>query len=170
MNRDTRMDAVKKATPVSGDSNQLDRLTKSEYGPFLLLSCLFFAGFVMCTGGMMLVVLGGRIPLVLFVLVLIVGVVVEVRERWVLKNRRSGSRSNKWNDTDKWPIVLGWCFPREHREALVGDILEDCNEMRERGLAERRIQTHVLWQWAISVVTLIPTYVMGAISRLWGAK
>ena len=164
MNRDTRMDVVEGVTSLVGDSTMLGRLTESDYGPFLLLFCLFIVGFVMCVGGMILLVIGGRISLVLFVLLQIVGIVIVVRKKWALKNQRGSSRGNIWNETEKWVIIFGWCLPRKYREAIMGDIIEDCHEMRERGLAERRILTHVLWQWSISIVTLILTFVMRAIS------
>lgn len=170
MNRDTRMDAIEDATPVGGVSTLLDRLAKSDLGSFLLLFCLFIAGFVLFTGVMTVVVLGGYLALALFLLLPIVGVVVEVRKRCTLKNHRSGSRGGTWNEPEKWAIVLAWCLPQKHREAIVGDIAEDCHEMRDRGLNERRIRTHVLWQCLISVVTLIPTYFIGAIGRLFNAK
>lgn len=170
MNRDTRMDAMEDVTPLCGASTQLNRLTESDLGPFFLMFCLFIAGFVLFAGVMVFVVLGGRLAFALFVLFPIVVVVGEARKRRALKNHRGGSRGRLWNETDKWAIVLGWCFPRKHREAMVGDILEDCHEMRERGLNERRIRTHVLWQWLMSIVTLIPTYFICAIRRLFGAK
>lgn len=167
VNRDTRMDAVEGVTPLGGDSTALDRLTESDLGPFFLLFCLFIAGFGICAGGMILVVLRWRIALALLLLVPIAaGVVVEVSGRWVLKNHRGGSTGRIRNETDKLAIVLGWCFPRKHREAIVGDILEDCKEMRERGLAERKIRTHVLWQWAVSMIVLILGSIMSAIRAI----
>ena len=173
MNRDTRMDAMEELTPLGGARTLVDHLTKSDLGPFVLVFGLLIAGFVMCAGGMILLVVGPRIALALFILLAIVGVIaviVEVRDRSALDSHRRGPRAAKWNKTEKWAIVLGWCLPQNHREAIMGDILEDCHEMRERGLAERRILTHVLWQWAISLVTLIPVSIMGAIRRLGGAK
>jgi hypothetical protein len=173
MNRDTRMDAMEELTPLGGARALVDHLTKSDLGPFVLVFGLLIAGFVMCAGGMILLVLGPRIALALFILLVIVGVIaviVEVRDRSALDSHRRGPKAGKWDQTEKWAIALGWWLPRRHRDSIVGDILEDCHEMRERGLAKRRILTHVLWQWVISVVTLIPLSIMGAIRRLVGAK
>lgn len=62
-----------------------------------------------------------------------------------------------------WAITLGWFIPRKHRNDIVGDILEDCAEMREAGCTERRIKFHVVYQWLIAVVTLVPTAVKTSI-------
>ena len=166
MNRDTRMDAVEEVISLSEGNKELDRLAKSDYGPFLLLFFLFLAGFVMCTGGILLFVLGGRLSIALFVIFPIVGIVVEARERWTLKKHRGDSRVRICNETEKWVIVLGWCLPRKHREAILGDILEDYQEMKERGLSERNIRIHVLWQWLVSVVLLIPSAIIAAVCRI----
>ena len=119
---------------------------------------------------MILIIIGGSISLALLVLIPIVGVVVEVSERWNKKKHRCGSIGSILNETEKWVVVLGWFLPRKHREAILGDIIEDCHEMKEKGLNKRRLRNHVLWQCLISVVTLIPAYFIGAIGRLFGAK
>ncbi|MBA7654835.1 hypothetical protein ES703_62728 [subsurface metagenome] len=170
MNRDTRMDAVEGVMPLAGGSTPLDGLTKSGYGPFLLLFCLFIVGFVMCTGGILLIVLGGRVAVSLFMLFMIVAGLAAAREKWASKSHTRGSRGGILNEPEKWVIVLGLWLPGKHREAILGDILEDCHEMRDRGFRERKIRSHVLWQWAIAVVKLIPASVIGAIGRLWSAR
>jgi hypothetical protein len=170
MSRDTRMDAVEGLILRGGNSTLSDSLAKSEYSPFLLLFGLFFAGFTIFTGGMLLIVLRGRLTLSLFGLVLIVGIIIEVSKKYTSKNHRDVSRCRIRNKTEKWVIMLGWCIPQKHREAIVGDIIEDCYEMRKRGLAERNIYANTLWQWVISVVTLIPACVVGSIKRLLGAR
>jgi len=58
---------------------------------------------------------------------------------------------------DDWAIALGWWIPRRYRDDLVGDILEDCCEMRMLGKSDRRICVHVVYQWLIGVLTLVPT-------------
>ncbi len=68
---------------------------------------------------------------------------------------------------EKWAIALGWWIPRKYRGAIVGDILEDCHEMRETGCREWRIRIQVIWQWAISIVILIPAAVFGSILRIF---
>jgi hypothetical protein len=45
----------------------------------------------------------------------------------------------------------------------MGDILEDCAEMRQIGCTERRIKFHVVYQWLIAVITLVPTAVKTSI-------
>lgn len=64
---------------------------------------------------------------------------------------------------EKWIVSLGWFFPRKYRDDVIGDILEDCADMREAGCTERRIKFHVLYQWVIAVVTLVPTAVKTSI-------
>jgi hypothetical protein len=56
---------------------------------------------------------------------------------------------------EKWAKSLGWFIPRKYRH-VIGDILEDCAEMRELGYTERRIKFHVVYQWLIAVITLVP--------------
>jgi hypothetical protein len=58
---------------------------------------------------------------------------------------------------ESWLRSLGWFIPRKYRYEIIGDILEDCAEMREAGCTERRIKFHVVYQWVIAVVTLVPT-------------
>lgn len=166
MNRDTRMDAVEEGAPLSDGNTTLYRLTKSDYGPFLLLFFLFIVGFVMCTGGMLLIVLGGRVAVSVFMLFMIVAGLAAAMKKWAAKIHTRGSRGSIWNDTEKWTTVLGWCLPRKHREAIVGDILEDCQEMRANGLKERSIRNHAFWQLAISIVMLIPRAIIATVWRI----
>jgi hypothetical protein len=67
---------------------------------------------------------------------------------------------------EKWAIALGWWIPRKYRGALVGDILEDCHEMREAGCSEWRIRVQAIWQWAIGVLTLVPNAMIAALWRI----
>lgn len=66
---------------------------------------------------------------------------------------------------EMWAVGLGWWIPRKYRDAIVGDILEDCKEMGEMGCGEWRICVQVIWQWAIAVGTLIPAAAVGSIWR-----
>ena len=66
---------------------------------------------------------------------------------------------------ENWAIALGWWIPRRHRADIIGDILEDCSEMRDKGCAEWRIRIQVIWQWVIAVWSLIPAAVVGSV---WG--
>ena len=164
MNNDTRMDRGERVT-------RLDGLTRTDLGPILVLFCLFIAGLIFFAGGMILLVLNWRLALALFLLVPIVGVLFEVcYKRLVLKSHRRGSIREASNKTEKWIIILRFWIPQKHREAIMGDILEDCYQMRESGLAERRIRANVLWQLMISVVMWIPSSVIGVIGRLLGTK
>ena len=63
---------------------------------------------------------------------------------------------------EKWATTLGWFIPRKYRH-VMGDILEDCAEMREAGCTEKRIKFHVVYQWLIAVITLVPTAIKTAI-------
>ena len=67
---------------------------------------------------------------------------------------------------ERWIVALGWWIPRKYRAAIVGDILEDCHEMREKGCGECRIRVQVLWQWAIAVLTLVPAAAVAAVWRM----
>ncbi len=64
---------------------------------------------------------------------------------------------------EDWATGLGWFIPRKYRH-VIGDILEDCAEMREAGCTERRIKFHVVYQWVIAVITLVPTAVTTSIA------
>lgn len=68
-------------------------------------------------------------------------------------------------DSEDWAISLGWFIPRKYRH-VIGDILEDCVEMREAGCTERRIKFHVVYQWLIAVITLVPTAVKTSITDI----
>lgn len=52
---------------------------------------------------------------------------------------------------------LAFWIPRKHREGIVGDILEDCAELRELGKPIIRIWTHVLWHLATAIILLVPS-------------
>ena len=66
-------------------------------------------------------------------------------------------RDSKTNSGgEDWAISLGWLIPRKYRAAFVGDILEDCADMREAGCAESHIKFQAVWQWAIAMITLVP--------------
>ena len=78
-------------------------------------------------------------------------VTVKWGELKALSNLKAGSKG------EDWATFLGWFIPRKYRAAVLGDILEDCVEMRAKGCSERRIRLHVIYQWLIAVVTLVPT-------------
>ena len=65
-----------------------------------------------------------------------------------------------------WAASLGWFIPRKYRSDIIGDILEDCVEMRKAGCTERRIKFHVVYQWLIAIVTLVPTAVKCSITDI----
>jgi hypothetical protein len=69
------------------------------------------------------------------------------------------------NKAEKWAISLGWWIPRRYRADIIGDILEDCNEMRDKSCGDWRIRIQVIWQWAIAVVNLIPAALVGSVWR-----
>ena len=170
MSCDTPMEVVDRLTPTDKDSTPLERLSRTDLGPLLIIFSLFIASFCLLTGCMLLIIFGGPIALGVLHLVMVVPVVGKSRERWVLYSHKRGLRDSIWGERAKWLVVLGWWLPKEHRDAILGDILEDCHEMRESGLTRRQIRTHVLWHWVISVVTLVPASVVHAIARLWRAQ
>ena len=67
---------------------------------------------------------------------------------------------------EKFAVSLSWWIPRRYREDIIGDILEDCTEMRDNSCAEWRLLIQVIWQWSIAVVNLIPSAVIGKIIRI----
>jgi hypothetical protein len=67
------------------------------------------------------------------------------------------------SEGNKWAITLAWFIPRKYRNEIMGDILEDCVEMREAGCTETRIKFHVVYQWLIAVIALVPTAVKTSI-------
>jgi hypothetical protein len=62
----------------------------------------------------------------------------------------------KKSKSENWATALGWFIPRKYRKFIIGDILEDCAEMQKCGCTEKRIKFHVVYQWLIAVVTLVP--------------
>lgn len=68
---------------------------------------------------------------------------------------------------EKWVVSLSFWIPRKYREAIVGDMLEDCHELRELGKSEHRIWVHVLWQLVIALVLLWPASIKYTLSRIW---
>ena len=71
-------------------------------------------------------------------------------------------RKSKGED---WATSLGWFIPRKYRH-VIGDILEDCAEMRKAGCTERRIKFHVVFQWLITVITIVHTGVTTSITEI----
>lgn len=67
---------------------------------------------------------------------------------------------------EKWAIALGWFIPRKYRNDIIGDILEDCAEMREVRCTERRIKFHVIYQWLLAVITLVPASIIGILRQV----
>jgi len=67
---------------------------------------------------------------------------------------------------ETWLVALSFWLPRKHREAVTGDIFEDCAEMRGLGYSERRIRIQVLWQFAIAVLALWPEAVGSAVATI----
>ena len=51
---------------------------------------------------------------------------------------------------------LSWLIPRKYRNDVIGDIMEDCADMRNANITEGRIKCHVLYQWLIAVITIGP--------------
>ena len=75
----------------------------------------------------------------------------------ILKDSRRQSKGEIWTRS------LGWFIPRKYRNQIIGDILEDCAEMRQLGYTERRIKFQVVYQWIIAVIMLIPTAIKTSI-------
>ena len=67
---------------------------------------------------------------------------------------------------ENWATAFGWFIPRKYRNDVIGDILEDCAEMREAGCTEGRIKFHVVYQWLIALITLLPTALKTSITDI----
>jgi len=74
------------------------------------------------------------------------------------------------NRTKDLIIKTSFWIPRKYREAIVGDIMEDCHELRVLGKSEWRIRIHVIWQLAIALILLRPTALVDAFKRIWSMK
>ena len=55
---------------------------------------------------------------------------------------------------EDWAILLGRLIPSKYRNAIVGDVLEDCGVMRDAGRTERHITIRVLWQCLTAAITV----------------
>ena len=82
--------------------------------------------------------------------------VMQLKDLMTFKSKSKG---------EDWTKSLGWFIPRKYRH-VIGDILEDCAEMREAGCREKRIKLHVVYQWLIAVITLVPTAVTTSITHI----
>ncbi len=72
--------------------------------------------------------------------------------------------------TKKKLVSTSYLIPRKYREAIVGDIMEDCNELRALGKSEWIIRLHLIWQLAIALIMLRPIAIMDAFKRIWSTK
>lgn len=75
----------------------------------------------------------------------------------------SDAHSQSRRSPENWLTSIAFWIPRKQREGLVGDILEDCHELRSFGKRNSRIWAHVIWQFLIAVVTSIPASILSAI-------
>lgn len=73
----------------------------------------------------------------------------EIKGRFIQKTQSKG---------EHLAVSLGLIIPRKHRH-VIGDILEDCAAMRRMGHCEGHIRLHVLWQWLLIVIHLVPSSV-----------
>ena len=116
--------------------------------------------------------LGVLAPVIVVLGLGLLGIVVSYLRQWqwqwselkVIQLKASLTFKAKSKGED-WTITLGWIIPRKYRH-VIGDILEDCAEMREAGCTERRIKFHVVYQWLIAVITLVPTAVKTSIADI----
>jgi hypothetical protein len=54
--------------------------------------------------------------------------------------------------TDSWLVSIGFWIPRGNRQAIIGDLLEDCGEMRSHGFSEPQIRRRIRWQLLVVIV------------------
>ena len=79
-------------------------------------------------------------------------------------------RSKRRTKAEDWVEFLGRWIPGQHREQIVGDILDDCNETREDGCGEWRIKVQMLRELILAVITLIPGAILQKLVRMWSAE
>ena len=60
------------------------------------------------------------------------------------------------DSTDKFLTQVGSLVPRQHREAILGDLWEDVADYRADGWSEARIRWHLCWQLTIAVLQRLP--------------
>jgi len=68
----------------------------------------------------------------------------------------------KQTTTDKWLKSTSFWIPRRIREAIIGDIIEDCHELRALGKKEYRVRLHILWHLILFALSLLPTAIIKA--------
>ena len=158
---------VERQTPVSKNCTLIEKLSKTDLGPLVILFSLFITGFCLFAGFTILIVsMWYPILGAIIIAIKLVGL-AEIKERWILYRQRKASKGNILKENVKWMVILKWWLPHEHRDAIMGDILEDYQEMRENGSTKRQIRTHILWQWVVAVVRLEPSSFVNAIARIW---
>ena len=65
---------------------------------------------------------------------------------WVFRQHDLSSRAEQRLERfSRW-------FPRKYRDELIGDILEDCHELREQGASEKKINRHANWQLFLALL------------------
>jgi hypothetical protein len=85
---------------------------------------------------------------------------VELRiAAWAIPWLRQGACAN----TDRWMLSFSFWIPRRYRQAIMGDLIEDREDMRSLGKSEWRIRAHVVWQIAISALSLWPAAAKGVL-------
>jgi len=89
----------------------------------------------------------------------------------VIKNTLINAGTLRIRDkTENLISKTSFWIPRKYREAIVGDILEDCHELRALGKSEWRIRIHIIWQLIIGLILLRPTVLVDALKRMLSTK
>ncbi len=68
--------------------------------------------------------------------------------RRIRRIEKRESRTNGWMD------FLGWLVPRKYREAVICDIYDDVNELRQRGIPEGLVVVQATYQFLIASLAL----------------
>lgn len=86
--------------------------------------------------------------------------------QWLLIIPKSNNAFSHVVTTD-WVIrSLSYWIPRRYRESIMGDIYEDCAELRGVGASEFRVKIHAVWQIFLAVVVSWPAIMKAS---LWAA-
>ena len=64
---------------------------------------------------------------------------------------QNDSDLKRWSPEGQLRALADW-LPKRYREGLIGDLLEDCSDLRIRGHSDCRLHGHVLWHLSIDAM------------------
>ncbi len=61
-------------------------------------------------------------------------------------------------------------LPSDYREAILGDLLEDCDEYASRGATKKQIDQRISWEILLAVVRSWPAALAAAVKQVFSTK